>query len=141
MEERLAEIQAANPVKRFYLHDGYHGWSYGTPQNPMLISNDDGLFLLDWAGKNHEDDVLDAVQATGSIPENFKLKDPKTGKGGLDPIYFKGLAPSADPKSILFACPAQNFNGKRGVVRVNGSVEHIPEDEYQAQIKAQGGGS
>lgn len=64
LEERLTTIQAENPLKKFYLHDGYHGWSYGTPQDPMLISNADGLFLLTWAATYFEGDIVAEVQST-----------------------------------------------------------------------------
>lgn len=64
LENRLAAIQAESPMKKFYLHDGYYGWSYGTPRDPMLISNEDGLFLLKWASKTFEGDILAAAQFT-----------------------------------------------------------------------------
>ena len=64
LKERLAEIQADDPSKRFFLHDGYNGWCYGTPQDPVLISNDDGLFLLQYLERSYEGDILEGVQET-----------------------------------------------------------------------------
>jgi hypothetical protein len=92
MEERLAAVQAENPMKKFYLHDGYHGWSYGTPQDPMLISNDDGLFLLTWAAKDFEGDVFDAAQATLPPVELAKDDDPRRTALGGNRFLFLGAS-------------------------------------------------
>mgnify|MGYP006887124502 CR=1 FL=1 len=37
-------------MSRYYVHNGYSGWSYGTPSNPQLISPEDAAKLMKSAG-------------------------------------------------------------------------------------------
>jgi len=48
----------------FYLHDGYTGWAYGTPHNPMRISDDDGLLILEFLKRKEGKDYSEECQKT-----------------------------------------------------------------------------
>ena len=37
-------------MSQFFVHNGYLGWSYGTPADPQLISPSDAATLMDAAG-------------------------------------------------------------------------------------------
>ena len=105
LEYRLAAIQAESPMKKFYLHDGYHGWSYGTPQDPMLISNDDGLFLLKWAEKDFDGDILDAAQSTLPPVELATEDTPRrTALNGNRFLFLGNAAECIIEKRSLIAC-------------------------------------
>ena len=86
-----------------------------------------GTFPADLAG----------LRKAGSLPEDLKVTNSKTGQEGIDPIYFPGLNNSSGGALILVACPFTNHDGTRSVAQVDGSVTKIPEDEYQARVAKQ----
>ena len=40
--------------RQFWLHNGYCGWSYGTPSNPQLVSAEDAIRIMSMAGLTME---------------------------------------------------------------------------------------
>ena len=40
---------------QYFVHNGYSGWSYGTPSDPQLIAEKDALLLIDHAGLTLEE--------------------------------------------------------------------------------------
>ena len=49
---------------KFYLHNGYLGWAYGTPHNPMLISEEDGMLILDYLKRKEGKDFIEECKKT-----------------------------------------------------------------------------
>jgi hypothetical protein len=43
---------------RYFVHNGYSGWSYGTPSDPQLISDSDATRLMKLAGLTAEQVLL-----------------------------------------------------------------------------------
>ena len=33
-------------MKRYFVHNGYSGWAYGSPSNPQLVSAEDATILM-----------------------------------------------------------------------------------------------
>ncbi len=48
-------------MSRYYVHNGYSGWSYGMPSNPQLISPEDAAKLMKSAG-------LSSMQVSTTLP-------------------------------------------------------------------------
>jgi len=44
---------------QYFVHNGYMGWSYGTPSDPQLISSDDAAELIKRAGLSLADIAAD----------------------------------------------------------------------------------
>lgn len=45
-------------MSRYFVHNGYSGWSYGTPRDPQLISDSDAARLMKLAGLTAEQVLL-----------------------------------------------------------------------------------
>jgi hypothetical protein len=59
----------------FYVHNGYLGWSYGTPMNPQLVSDDDARRLMQIAGLTIEQLQSDHMRAAQYANEGDSLFD------------------------------------------------------------------
>ncbi|HEU0300419.1 MAG TPA: hypothetical protein VFR37_13210 [Longimicrobium sp.] len=51
-----------HPDRRFFIHNGFHGWSYGSPLNPVFITAESARALLDLVARRAEVDALQEVQ-------------------------------------------------------------------------------
>lgn len=45
-------------MSSYFVHNGYSGWSYGTPRDPQLISEPDAVKLMKLAGLTAEQVLL-----------------------------------------------------------------------------------
>ena len=96
------------------------------------------MYAMDNDGKYPAD--LEAL-ATSGVSESLTTFSYMRDKGTpLAWIYFPGLDDTSDPRAIIIASPEtfkENREPSRIVVRVDGSVNTIPEREYQSLIRAQ----
>lgn len=42
----LKNLEERHPAAKFYVHDGYEGWSYGSPQDPIPVTLETACQLL-----------------------------------------------------------------------------------------------
>ena len=68
--------------------------------------------------------------------DRTKVVDPATGEA-KGPLFFRGVREDSPAKMMILACPFTNPDGTRTVAFADGSLEHIPEDEYQAKAAGQ----
>lgn len=54
----IENICNCNPDKRFVVHNGFDGWSYGSPMNPMLVTLKTAIKLIEFIIDNKTDDKL-----------------------------------------------------------------------------------
>ena len=86
----------------------------------------------------YPDDLAELREIAG-LDETHTLSDPASGETA-DPIYFGGLSES-DPGSVMvFAAPFTNPDGTRTVAFNDGSVQAIPDEDYQKNATQQKGG-
>jgi hypothetical protein len=57
----------------FYVHNGYLGWSYGTPTNPQLVSAEDAERLMRMSGVTMEQLQRDHMRAAQYAKEGDSL--------------------------------------------------------------------
>lgn len=88
--KRLERIQSENPNLKFMLHNGYFAWSYGSPQNPIFISNDTAIkILLEFekrTGKDAVDEMKSSIFDLVYAEENDDLYY-KTGRNRIIGLY------------------------------------------------------
>ena len=65
--EQLARFQ---PNQRFLVHNGYSGWSYGTPQDAVVISFETARWILGRI-EMPDEQLLDAVQRAEPPPLRY----------------------------------------------------------------------
>lgn len=41
-------LQQQHPAARFFIHNGYNGWSYGSPMNPTAVTHETAVRLLNF---------------------------------------------------------------------------------------------
>ena len=101
-ESDIATIESTDPQGRWYVHDGFDGWSYGSPLNPTPITRACAFRLL-----SHmiEERHPDAVSKLADFPNALDYADEnddlylKTGGNRLiaylNPVTY-GLAPKLE---------------------------------------------
>lgn len=57
-ETDLRLVEANNPQGRWYVHDGFDGWSYGAPQDPTPITRACALRILNCIVEERYPDAL-----------------------------------------------------------------------------------
>ena len=64
-------------VKSYFIHNGYSGWSYGTPSDPQLISREDAAEIMRCAKLTDEQvgQTIPAAQYANADDLLFKLTD------------------------------------------------------------------
>ncbi|MEJ6572994.1 MAG: DUF4190 domain-containing protein [Akkermansiaceae bacterium] len=77
-------------------------------------------------------DKLEQLQNEKYVPDLSIFAPAKGGEW----IYFSGQSTSDDSSNILLATPIP-IDGKRVILRIDGSTTHIPEADYQAAVRAQ----
>ena len=110
---------------------------YRTIQNKNLLAlrnlvNRARVVALDNGGLYP--DQLDTLLKKTRLPaENYQVTDPETEEL-KDPVYFIGVTDSSPGEWMLFACPFKNPDNTRTVAFANGTVQHIAEEDYQANL-------
>lgn len=60
--EQIQRLIEEHPERRFFIHDGFSGWSYGSPLNPTFITAESARALLEVVEHRVNVDVLHEVQ-------------------------------------------------------------------------------
>jgi hypothetical protein len=60
--EQIQRLIEEHPERRFFIHDGFSGLSYGSPLNPTFITAESARALLDVVERRGSVDVLQEVQ-------------------------------------------------------------------------------
>lgn len=107
--EQIDQLIREHPDRRFFIHDGFNPWSYGTPLDPVLITPDTARSILDLAARREAGDVLQAVRQ-----EYPPLQYAEAG----DDLYGRTL----NNRFIAFLNPetcsySPEDRGQRGVVK------------------------
>ena len=59
--ETILPIESATPAGRWFVHNGFLGWAYGSPLDPVPITRDCALRILDWMIHNRHPDALERL--------------------------------------------------------------------------------
>lgn len=60
--EQIERLIREHPERRFFVHDGFAGWSYGAPQDPVFVTPETARAILDRVAQRGEVDVLQEVR-------------------------------------------------------------------------------
>ncbi|HEY2329205.1 MAG TPA: hypothetical protein VGI63_05270 [Verrucomicrobiae bacterium] len=64
----LKNLEERHPNARFFVHDGYNGWSYGSPQTPMPVTLETACQLLNiLCRKLPENELRDELEEEPTI--------------------------------------------------------------------------
>ncbi len=77
-------------------------------------------------------DNLEQLQSENYVPDLSLFAPAKGGEW----IYFSGQSARDDSRNILLATPTP-IDGKRVILRIDGSATRTPEADYQAAVLAQ----
>jgi hypothetical protein len=67
----IENICVCNPKKRFMVHNGFDGWSYGSPMNPKLIIFAAAINLLEIIIENGPDSSINKDSIKGKLLSDF----------------------------------------------------------------------
>ncbi|HXI72430.1 MAG TPA: hypothetical protein VNN22_18915 [Verrucomicrobiae bacterium] len=56
----LKNLEERHPGAKFYVHDGFNGWSYGSPQDPIPVTHETACGLLNILCLTRSEDKLRA---------------------------------------------------------------------------------
>ncbi len=62
-EIEMRVIEDRSPDARWYVHDGFLGWAYGSPLDPTPITRECACRILDWMIENKHSDALQKLAA------------------------------------------------------------------------------
>lgn len=85
----------------YFVHDGYSGWSYGTPSNPQLVSAADAAKIMEAAKLSSEAvaQVIPPAQYASAGEPLYKLT------GGHRFICFGNIEECADIRQEKISAP------------------------------------
>lgn len=72
-EADITLIESIDPGGRWYVHDGFHGWSYGCPLDPTPITRACALRIL---SRMIEGRHPDAISKLAGFPNALDYADP-----------------------------------------------------------------
>ena len=79
-ESAIAKIESTNPDGRWYVHNGFDGWSYGSPLEPVPITRACAMRLMSRMVQGRHPD---AVSKLVDFPNALDYADEN------DDLYFK----------------------------------------------------